>query len=164
MGDMFNESDASAFWAKVNKTPTCWLWMYSLLSDIYNSGGYGQVTIRNRRLRAHRVAWELTNGPIPDGLHVLHRCDVRHCVNPDHLFLGTDADNIHDAMAKGRFVPPPVRYGEQHGLSKLTADDVATIRALYASKSGWTHRSLGEKFNVTHTNICHILNNRTWIK
>jgi hypothetical protein len=92
------------FWSKVNKTETCWLWTSNV-----HTNGYGQIAeSRNGRLRqrwlwAHRVAWELTHGPIADGLRVLHRCDVPTCVNPDHLFLGTQIENIADSVRKGRF-------------------------------------------------------------
>lgn len=79
----------------------CWIWTGALKGKGYANTG----TYRNTQ-RGHRVTWELRNGPIPKGLMVLHRCDVRCCVNPDHLFLGTARDNILDAIAKGRAHPP----------------------------------------------------------
>ena len=87
------------FWEKVVKTPTCWLWTAAA------QGGYGVIGDPHRKgrvLRAHRVSWELHDGPIPSGMDVLHRCDTPACVRPDHLFLGTAADNIADMFAKGR--------------------------------------------------------------
>jgi hypothetical protein len=78
----------------------CLLW-----AGITDIDGYGIIhsgTCKGRNLRAHRVAWELTNGPIPAGMHVLHRCDNRPCIEPSHLFLGTQADNMADKKAKGR--------------------------------------------------------------
>jgi hypothetical protein len=88
--------------------------------------GYGILSVRWRDERAHRLAWKIANGPIPDGMFVLHRCDVRNCVNPDHLFLGTLADNNRDKALKGRSFHPK---GELHGRSKLTAEKVIAIRA-----------------------------------
>lgn len=75
----------------------CWIWMSSL-----SDRGYGQLTIKNKTIYAHRFSWELHNGPIPEGLLVCHHCDTPLCVNPDHLFVGTQKDNILDAMRKGR--------------------------------------------------------------
>jgi hypothetical protein len=88
------------FWNKVNKVEgTCWLW-----TGVSSSVGYGRFCWRERAtslIGAHRVSWMLTYGDIPDGLFVLHKCDVKLCVNPDHLWLGTNADNIRDAADKG---------------------------------------------------------------
>ena len=74
----------------------CWLWAKAV-----NTNGYGYKWHKGKLHHAHRVSWELNRGPIPDGLFVLHRCDVKLCVNPEHLFLGTQTDNMRDAMAKG---------------------------------------------------------------
>lgn len=93
---------AEKFWPKVEKAEPdgCWEWKANR-----DRGGYGRMTVAGTPRKidsAHRVAWQLTNGPIPDGLWVLHRCDNRGCVNPAHLFLGTRTDNVRDMMAKGR--------------------------------------------------------------
>lgn len=90
------------FWTKVDPTGECWLWTASL-----HPKGYGQVSVRRpdgrpTMRRAHHIAWELTYGPKPPHLFVLHHCDTPRCVRPDHLFLGTQADNIADMVRKGR--------------------------------------------------------------
>lgn len=116
------------FWSKVNKTETCWLWTAGV-----NNKGYGRFRYFSDAERhglgcdlyAHRVAWLLTNGPIPDGMEVLHRCDTPRCVSPDHLFLGTQADNMRDASRKNRFC----RIGRPARLQKLTPEIVRAIRA-----------------------------------
>jgi hypothetical protein len=107
------------FWSKVNKTANCWVWTCRI-----DHKGYGRFAIDGVYHRAHRVAWELTNGTIYDGLHVCHECDNPRCVRPDHLFLGTRSDNMQDALKKGRFIT-----GEDHAHSKLTAEQVKMIRA-----------------------------------
>ncbi len=117
---------ARRFWAKVRRggDEVCWLWTASA-----NGTGlpYGQFTYRARgrqhHVKAHRVAWMLTRGAIPDGLKVCHRCDVPLCCNPSHLFLGTQAENLADCRAKGR--QPKVRR------SKVSDQDVLAIRAAY---------------------------------
>lgn len=101
---------ATRFWAKVDRRgpDECWPWL-----AVTNHGGYGMVSVDNVMRRAHRVAWELVNGPIPEGIKVLHRCDVRACCNPGHLFLGTQRANIDDMVAKGRgrTKAPACKYG-----------------------------------------------------
>lgn len=89
------------FLSKVEKTDTCWLWKANLTKD-----GYGRLNVggvHGRMCLAHRVSYELFIGPIPDGLNVLHDCDTPGCVNPEHLFAGTQADNMKDMLAKGRW-------------------------------------------------------------
>lgn len=99
------------FWRRVNKTDTCWLWTGGCIGgrDRGPTHVYGEVWRDNVKLLTHRVSWEMAFGPIPDGLFVLHRCDTPLCVRPDHLFLGTQADNARDMWAKGRGSKPPVK-------------------------------------------------------
>src|SRR5438034_5336909 len=96
------------FWKTVLMTPTCWLWTGSIRPD-----GRGWTTFGRERgiILAHRLAWELTNGPIPDGIAVCHHCDNPRCVRPDHLFLGTQRDNLRDMRKKGRGAIPAPRQG-----------------------------------------------------
>ena len=100
------------FWSLVIKTEYCWLWQGPCFKD----NGYGRAFHDGHRQPAHRVAWELTNGPIPDGLFACHHCDVKPCVRPSHLFLGTQKDNMQDWTKKGknRLVSDPSlrKYGD----------------------------------------------------
>lgn len=91
-----------------------------------NQDGYGQVNIGHRMMGAHRVSWEIKHGPIPEDLQVLHKCDNPSCINPEHLFLGTQTENIADMNAKGRQVPS---RGARNGRAKLTDDQVREIRS-----------------------------------
>jgi hypothetical protein len=86
------------FWAKVEKTDECWLWTGALVT------GYGQIAVSDgQRATAHRLSWEWENGPIPEGLQVNHHCDMRACVRPSHLYLGTQEQNMRDKMERGRW-------------------------------------------------------------
>ena len=89
------------FWERFNKTNTCWLWNRPLQQT-----GYGQIFSEGRPIAAHRLSWQLHFGAIPEGMSVCHTCDVKHCVNPSHLFLGSPKDNTHDMIKKGRGLQP----------------------------------------------------------
>ena len=141
------------FWSKVAKGPWCWIW-----TAARSPHGYGRVNVAGRSLQAHRVSWEMCKGEIPLGLHVLHHCDVRPCVNPSHLFLGTNADNIRDMHAKGRNRQP---RGEANTNGKLTEDDVREIRRIYA-ESEISASALGRKFGVCHPTVVNIVRGRGW--
>ena len=156
------------FWNKVQKSSGCWLWTGTILHD-----GYGQFD----RRRAHRVAWELTNGPIPKGQLILHRCDNPPCVRPDHLFLGTHAENMADMTSKGRGLTGSrswlskhgqrAKPGEAHHMAKLTTEQVAEIRELYEPNphrrpSAVSQRALAERFGVTQQTISRALRGQRW--
>lgn len=148
------------FWPKVDKnsSPTeCWLWTAT------KSRGYGYISEGGRKAqkfrRAHRVSWELAYGPIPAGLYVLHRCDDPSCVNPRHLFLGTQKDNIRDAVAKGRHKPSMVR-GERVHNTNLTADDVRQARRL--KSEGRTYPELAHQFDMSISGISKVVRGVTW--
>ncbi len=146
------------FEAKVMADPNsgCWLWTANLQPP--PSLPYGRFQQTNRKSAyAHRMAWELYRGPIPDGLSVLHKCDIPYCVNPDHLFLGTYTDNARDKEAKGRGGHPA---GTKHFAAKLTPDDARNIRKLLAS--GFSTRGIAKRFQVHRSTILDIRNGRTW--
>lgn len=96
---LLSEKDIDRFWSKVARGDGCWKYLGKIRPD-----GYGRFKVKRDYRMAHRVAWTIVNGDIPDGLNVCHHCDVRDCVRPDHLFVGTQADNIHDMWAKGRAI------------------------------------------------------------
>lgn len=110
------------FWEKVQKTDGCWLWL-----AYKQPRGYGQFKHQGRMRLAHRFSWELTNGLIPEGECVLHTCDNPACVNPEHLFLGTQLDNSLDMYEKGRQAPSPACAGETNGRAKLSATSVGLV-------------------------------------
>jgi hypothetical protein len=114
------------------------------------SSGYGAVRVKGKQQLAHRVAWEQAHGRIPKGKLVLHRCDNKICVNPQHLFLGSHANNTHDMVAKGRW----------KGNVKLTIKEVARIRKLY--QAGTLQRTLATQFAVTQAHVSNIVRKQRW--
>lgn len=154
------------FWSKVKKSAKCWEWQRGK-----TKAGYGQIQCRSisqAPMLAHRVSWELKNGPIPDGLHVLHECDNPACVRPKHLFLGTQIDNNNDRDRKGRVASgnrngartrrgrnPFVRNrgsglkNEKHPMAKLTDAQVEELRREFAS--GVIKRHLAKKYGISET-------------
>jgi len=145
---------AERFWPKVQKSDGCWIWLGK------TNKGYGVVIVRSHRvatyLGAHRVAWELAHGPIGDGLCVCHRCDNPQCVRPDHLFLGSNADNLADMRAKGRHARGPGR-----GAKKLTWADVDLIR-LAAETLPVTLTAIARAWGVSIQTISQVVRNRAW--
>ena len=146
---------------KINKSTGCWLW-----TGCKTRGGYGEIRINGRMTGTHRAMHEAYNGPIPSGFSVCHHCDNPLCANPAHLFLGTQSDNIHDAMSKGRmagFLRYPDRRprGESQGHSVLVESQVREIRCEYSfNKTGY--KRLARKYGVSPTTIYDIVHTRTW--
>jgi DNA-binding transcriptional regulator YiaG len=124
-----------------------------------SSNGYGSKWHEGKAQSTHRIAWQEANGPIPDGLCVLHRCDNPPCINIAHLFLGTQADNMHDKEAKGRQTPPPRHVGETHPQAKLTLEQVRSIRSRAA---GVTNTELARTYGVSKSTIGLIIKGRKW--
>lgn len=129
----------------------CWFWV-----GARHRLGYGLFNGR----KAHRASWEIHCGAIPAGMSVLHRCDVRNCVNPAHLFLGTQADNMRDMVAKGRHRSAPA-FGEANPASRLTADQVREMRALRRGQ-GLSYRVIAERFGVTTMTAHRAINGTAW--
>ncbi len=154
------------FWSKVDKSGECWIWTGAKFPF-----GYGNVRMNGERY-AHRVAWTMARGPIPADLYVLHVCDVPACVNPDHLWLGTKAENNADRKSKGRngravgglngryTHPETTARGERNGFSKLSEADVREIRARRAA--GEKLREIAELFGVAKQTVHSIVHGRLW--
>jgi hypothetical protein len=163
------------FWTKVDKSGAngCWIW-----TAARSSHGYGKIGGPSRRiLKAHRVAWELVHGSIPEGFLVCHHCDNPPCVNPDHLYLGTHKDNSRDMVVRGRAKryqgPPPtgdrhgsrtmphrVARGSRNGFSKLTERDAQWVWALRAL--GYQYAEIAAVFGVSTATVSRILRRKNW--
>jgi hypothetical protein len=138
------------FWSKVNKTEGgCWEW-----TAAKDGSGYGLFRWQRRMVRVHRVSFELVHGPIPEDLHVCHRCDNRGCVNPDHLFLGTHRDNMTDMSQKGRARTP---LGEDNLQAKLTRVTVREVRQAEGSQ-----RQIAKRFGISQSQVSRIRGRRFW--
>ena len=133
------------FWFRVAMpTDGCWEWQGGRQHQ-----GYGQFRIRERTQAAHRVAWEMSYGPIPKGMVVCHKCDNPPCCRPDHLFLGTTRDNQRDKWAKGR---GSAYRGVTNASAKLTADEVRKLRSLAAS-GRYSLTALARMFGITRNAV-----------
>jgi hypothetical protein len=148
------------FWSKVDirTTDECWPWNAS--STPLGYGKFGRGGRYGGWEFAHRMAYRLCSGEIPDDASVLHRCDNPPCCNPNHLWLGSQADNIHDMDKKGRRVNPP-RFGENNGGAKLTAAQVKEIRREY-SNGGVKQCELATKYGISYQQVHNIVNNHSW--
>jgi predicted XRE-type DNA-binding protein len=128
----------------------CHIWMAS----VTRKGGHGRTFGFGRQMLAHRLAYQLYRGPIPNGMLVCHRCDVPSCVNPDHLFIGTHKDNIADCIQKDRRRD---QRGEKNNLAKLTKQTVLSIR-----KANGSQYEIARKFGVSRSNVGLIRQGKTW--
>lgn len=147
-----NQKDIARFLAKVEKTDTCWIWTGCL-----NSDGYGNIKHQDRTISAHRMSYIIFCGEIPKGMSVCHKCDVRNCVNPSHLFLGTHADNMHDCSIKNRV---RCQVGEKNNNAVLTANIVLQMREMYAN--GLSFPEIQKIFNTRRTATRSAIKGITW--
>lgn len=152
------------FWKHVIKSNSCWVW-----KNGKTTAGYGMFMLSKKEggVYAHRFSYELFNGPIKKGHYICHRCDVPSCVNPKHLFSGTQKDNMRDALKKGRYsfgkihaskcIPPK---GEKNGQAKLTENIVREIRKYHSNMI--TYREIAKKFSICQTTAFNIVKRKSW--
>jgi len=155
VNNMENSILQKRFFSKFQKGSIneCWNWM-----GCKNKKGYGYLGICGKNIRAHRFSYELHKGAIPKGLLVCHTCDNPSCVNPKHLWLGTNFDNMRDMVLKKR---TSKKHGEQHHRSKLTKQQVEEIRNLY-NLHIYSLREISIKFNTAFQNIWFICKGKSW--
>jgi len=168
------ESAKIAFWRKVEKKESCWIWP--------SKNRYGAVRFsvgKERSWLVHRFSWLIHRGEIPAGMCVCHTCDVSRCVNPDHLYLGTHAENMRDMKNRKRYKvpskedckkgyglglklhPAPIRRGERQYNAKLTDAQAREIKELVGPK-GMTHRAVAKMFGITHKTVWEIYHGLRW--
>lgn len=135
------------FWPRVKKTKSCWIWIGAKFPS-----GYGEISVNNRSIRAHRFSYQIHYGPIPDGKIICHRCDNPACVNPDHLFLGTNKDNTQDMIRKKRGL-----VGEKNPCAKLTLEQVIEIR-----ETNLPQRKIASKYGISQTMVGKIKRGTKW--
>ncbi len=145
------------FWGLVSTPEGCWIWEGNLFDT-----GYGRIYSNGKEESAHRVSWMLFYGEIPPGLLVLHSCDNRPCVRPDHLFLGTHEDNTQDMLRKGRWSIKNRARGERIGKAQLTESDVVLIRKL--DKAGYNRHEIADRLKnkVLPGQIAKIARRESW--
>lgn len=149
------------FWPKVEITATCWLWKASITAV-----GYGQISVNRKPKNVHRLIWELYFGEIPKDKIVCHRCDIRNCCNPQHLFLGTYQENSSDMVQKGRSIlgrsVPESRivHGEKHGRRKLTATQVCEI--IQKSNLGMSNVEIAKEYGISDAHVSGIIHGKYW--
>ena len=149
------------FWKKVDKKGEfeCWEWI-----ACKDKNGYGLFGVDKKLYKSHRISWILENGEIPKDdsfnktLYVLHKCDNPGCVNPNHLFLGTNKDNMIDMVKKGRNY---ISSGEKNGMSKKIEQEVLEIRQKYLTGL-YTQKELSEEYSISRAQIQRIVNNKQW--
>lgn len=147
------DTTVDRFWASVQKTDKCWLW-----TSATNKNGYGVLRLSGVKsnVLVHRFSYQIHFGEAPDDKRVCHRCDIRNCVRPDHLFLGTQTDNLRDMYKKDRHPK-----GQDRGHAKLTDEAVQQIRALY-QEGRIRQKELARRFGVSQGTVSEIISRKRW--
>lgn len=138
------------FWSRVVKSDGCWEWSGSCFKS-----GYGAFWRDGGMRYTHRESYEMTNGPVPTGLQVLHSCDNRRCVNPNHLRAGTSRENMQDAIDRSR-----LRHGARHPCAKLTHQQVVALKERWVC--GEKTSILARECGVSQSAVCNIIKGRSW--
>ena len=144
----------------VDRSGDCWEWTASK-----DEKGYGYIGVPDdagdfHTKKAHRITYEFFVGPIPEGMHVLHHCDNPSCVNPDHLYAGSNADNVRDREERGRSAKPPIVCGRRNGNAVLTESDVIRIRE--RALGGESERSIADQAGVGRSTVHHVIDGTSW--
>ena len=148
--NLSNAEHENYFWSRAKRKKNgCWIW------PIKNPNAYGQITRKGIFYGTHCYSWTLTKGFIPKGMCVLHTCDNRRCINPEHLFLGSKGDNNRDAFSKKRHY-----FGTRHWKVKLTPSDVRVIRKRYAR--GESQESISRDYGVGQPHISCVVRKKAW--
>ena len=149
------EDFAASFWRKVLKSDGCWEWTASCLTS-----GYGAFWNGSKVITAHRQSFIMAHGDIPDGLFVCHHCDNRKCVRPDHLFLGTNADNVADMVSKNRVSRVSRCAGVKSPHAKLNDSKVREMRSL--ALEGVSHKEISKRFMISHATANKVIRRLAW--
>lgn len=151
---IFSELERFKLYTKVNQVTGCWEWERSL-----DGGGYGMFISSGGREKSHRFAYRAFIGEIPDGLFVCHKCDNTRCCNPEHLFLGTNQDNMDDKVRKHRQHFP---IGESNGRSEISLENVRKLRDDYSS-GNYSYRDLATRYSISQTQVSRIIRRESWV-
>lgn len=146
------------FWEKVTRTDGCWLW-----TEWCNHDGYGRFWAYGKLVTASRFVYEITYGPIPEGMNVLHHCDMPPCVRPEHLYLGTQAKNMADMRERGReryTGPNRIHRGVDHHAARLSEEQVRSLRTQYAAGASFVE--LSRLFSISETQAARIAQRKNW--
>lgn len=156
-----DEPTIARFWSYVDKRGSCWLWMRGLSYQGYGKFWCGKS---KRSWTASRFAWTITYGPIPPGIFICHKCDAPACVNPDHLFLGTQRENLADCIAKGR-----TAKGCRNAAAKINETIVRQIRASYVrcaptpyAPNPFSTNGLAKRFGISQRTVWSIVHRKIW--